>query len=100
MKESHREADQPRRGVSNELIGMLAIGVTLAGLTLATWSDVRAQIRQQGSELRSELRSEIRELRMAIGRLDDRLRAVEIRLGSTDMTAPGDGPSSDGAKGV
>lgn len=100
MKESHRGADQPRKGVSNELIGMLAIGVTLAGLTLATWSDVRAEIRQQGSELRSELRSETRELRMAIGRLDDRLRAVEIRLGSRDTQSAGDGPSSDGAQGV
>lgn len=96
MKESHRGAHQPRRGVSNELIGMLAIGVTLAGLTLATWNDVRTEIRQQGSELRSELRSETRELSMAIGRLDDRLRAVEIRLGSSDTPAAGDGPSSDG----
>ena len=96
MKESHRGADQLRRGVSNELIGMLAIGVALAGLTLATWGDARAEIRQLGSEFRSEAR----ELRVAIGRLDDRLRAVEIRLGSADTPPAGDGPSSDGAQGV
>ena len=113
MKESHRGADQPRRGVSNELIGMLAIGVTLAGLTLASWSDVRAEIRHQTSELRSETR-ELREavgrmedrLRAAIGRLDDRLRTVEIRFGPTDTgdsaaggaTAAGGGARSGAAQ--
>ena len=96
MEESHRRAGRPRGGLSNELIGMSAIGVALAGLTLATWGDVHAEIRQQGSELRSETR----ELRMAIGRLDDRLRAVEIRLGGADTQSEVDGPSSDGAEGV
>ncbi|MYE82034.1 MAG: hypothetical protein F4X36_09385, partial [Gammaproteobacteria bacterium] len=94
MEKSDRTGDQPRRGVSNELIGMSAIGVTLAGLTLATWSDVRAEIRHQTTELRSETR-ELREavgrmedrLRAAIGRLDDRLRTVEIRFGATDTGA-------------
>ena len=99
MGESHRTGDQPRWGVSNELIGMVAIGVALAGLMLATWGDLPAEIRQQGSELRGEIRSETRELHMAIGRLNDRLRAVEIRLDSTAIPAAGDDASSGRAQG-
>ena len=74
MAEETRPAARPR--ISNELIGMLAIGVALAGLILATSNDLRAEIRYQISELRTEMRG-------AIDRLDD--RAVEIRLGKVEI---------------
>ena len=97
MRETVQSGKTNRWGASNELIGIAVIGVTLAGLMLATWSDVRSEIRHQGTELRSETR----ELRMAIGRLDDRLRSVEIRLGSVDSDgAAGDSPSSGGGHGA
>ena len=86
MAEEIRPAARPR--ISNELIGMLAIGVALAGLILATSNDLRAEIRHQVTELRTEIRG-------AIDRLDDRLGAVETRLGAANAQGASAGQSAD-----
>ena len=74
MSEMEKPAGGRRRGPSNELIGILAVGVALGALMLASWLDVRSEIRHQASDLRA-----------AIARLDDRLRDLEVRLGSLEV---------------
>ena len=39
-----------------ELIGILAVGMTLAGLMIAIWRDARAHTNQGLAELRTEVR--------------------------------------------
>ena len=88
--QSHQARAPGGRGISNELIGMLAIGVTLAGLMIATWSDVRSEIRFQGTELRMEMR----ELRRALEGLDARVRTLEIRSGAAEIRVPPSRPAA------
>ncbi len=73
MSEMEKPAGR-RRGLSNELIGTLAVGVALGGLMLASLSDVRSEIRHQTSSLRD-----------AITRLDDRVRGLEVGLGLVEV---------------
>lgn len=73
MSEMEKPAGR-RRGLSNELIGTLAVGVALGGLVLASWSDVRSEIRHQTSDLRA-----------AIARLDDRVHGLEVGLGLLEV---------------
>ena len=49
-----------------ELVGILAVGMTLAGLMIAIWRDARAHTNQGLAELRTEVRdvrTEVRDLR-------------------------------------
>ena len=96
-----------RKRLSTETISVVAVGVAVVGVVMASWADSRANISELRNELRneitglragqdqlriefqtrldslrSEIMGEIRELRTAIQALDDRLRRVEIRLAS------------------
>ena len=118
-----------RNGVSNELVGILAMGVAMIGVSLASWttlhaeigelrgdmgqlrSDMRADMDQLRSDMRAdmdqlrsdvgddvqELRSDIGALGVSVGKLDERMRAVETRLavvethtGSASAVSPAD----------
>ena len=96
-----------RKRLSTETISVVAVGVAVVGVVMASWADSRANINELRNELRneitglragqdqlriefqtrldslrSEIMGEIRELRTAIQALDDRLRGVEIKLAS------------------
>ena len=79
---------------------------SLRGATCGWNSGRCAELGGQISELRLETRTETRELRYAIGRLDDRVRRVEIRLGVVEVpaheteAAPGGDDSGAGAGGT
>ena len=49
-----------------ELIAILAVGVTLAGLMVAIWRDARAHTNQGLAELRTEIRDLRTEVRARI----------------------------------
>ena len=76
-----------------ELIGILAVGVTLIGLLLALWRDTRTEIHA----LRAEARAENHALRAEIQAGDQRLREdVHFQMSNlgnnvqalTERTAP------------
>ena len=62
--------------MSLELIGILAVGVALAGLVLTVGGMAVATLRA----LRDEVRSELRELGTRVGTLDTRLGALAQRM--------------------
>ena len=78
-----------RNGVSNELVGILAMGVAMIGVSLASWTTLHAEIgdlrgdmgqlrsdmRVDMDQLRSDLRSDMGRLRTDIGKDMDQLRA-------------------------
>ena len=74
MSGVEKPAGGRRRGPSNELIAIVAVGVALGGLMVASLSDVRSEIRHQTSSLRD-----------AITRLDDRVRGLEVGLGLVEV---------------
>ena len=78
MSEVQKPAGGRRRGPSNELIAIVAVGVALGGLMVASLSDVRSEIRHQTSSLRD-----------AITRLDDRVRGLEVGLGLVEVRLGG-----------
>ena len=92
-----------RKRLSTETISVVAVGVAVVGVVMASWADSRANISELRNEiaglragqdqlriefqtrldsLRSEIMGEIRDLRKAIQALDDRLRGVEIKIAS------------------
>ena len=71
-----------RNGVSNELVGILAMGVTMIGVSLASWTtlhaeigDLRGDLRVDMDQLRSDVRADMDRLRMDIGKDMNQLRA-------------------------
>lgn len=58
-----------------ELIGILAVGATLAGLMVAIWRDARAHTNQGLAELRIEIREQRTETRSEIQSLRAEVRA-------------------------
>ena len=58
-----------------ELIAILAVGVTLAGLMVAIWRDARAHTDQGLAELRAEVRDQRAETRASIQSLREEFRA-------------------------
>ena len=65
-----------RNGISNEMVGILAMGVAMIGVSTASWATLRAEI----GELRADVREDIGHLRTGIDGLADRTRAVETGL--------------------
>ena len=74
-----RRADRPN-GVSNEMVGILTMGVAMMGVSLASWTTLHGEI----ADLRDDMGLLRLELRDDIGRLEDRLRAVETGLAVVD----------------
>ena len=64
-----------------ELIAILAVGVTLAGLMVAIWRDARAHTDQGLAALRAEVRDQRAETRASIQSLREEFRAdlAEVR---------------------
>ena len=58
-----------------ELIAILAVGATLAGLMVAIWRDARAHTNQGVAELRAEIRDHRAETRASIQTLREQFRA-------------------------
>ena len=58
-----------------ELIAILAVGVTLAGLMVAIWRDARAHTDQGLAALRAEVRDQRAETRASIQSLREEFRA-------------------------
>lgn len=96
--------------MSPELIGILAVGVALAGLVLtagcmtaATLRRLRSDMKQLRDEMRGEmeqLRNEVRALAARVGTLELRVGALEqrmARLEGADLYHPADvsGPATD-----
>ena len=100
-----------RNGVSNELVGILTMGVAMIGVSLASWTtlhaeigDLRGDLHEDMEQLRSDVGDDVQELRadigalgVSVGKLDERMRAVETRLavvethtGSASATPPAD----------
>ena len=78
---SERRAGR-RNGVSNELVGILAMGVAMIGVSLASWTtlhaeigDLRGDLHEDMDQLRSDVRSDMDRLRTDIGEDMDQLRA-------------------------
>ena len=66
--------------MSMELIGMLAVGATIAGLNLLSFRSLRREIENLRSELRGEIESLRNEFRSEIANLHEGIRAVNERL--------------------
>ena len=71
-----------RNGVSNELVGILTMGVAMIGVSLASWTtlhaeigDLRGDLHEDMDQLRSDVRSDMDRLRTDIGEDMDQLRA-------------------------
>ncbi|MDE0124678.1 MAG: hypothetical protein OXN97_08900 [Bryobacterales bacterium] len=73
--------------MSPELIGILAVGVALAGLVLTVGGMAVAALRA----MRGELRGELRELGARVGTLDIRLGALEQRMARLEGLLEGAG---------
>lgn len=73
--------------MSPELIGILAVGVALAGLVLTVGGMAVATLRA----LRDEVRNELRELGNRVGTLDTRLGALVQRMARLEGLLEGAG---------
>ena len=65
-----------RNGISNEMVGILAMGVAMIGVSTASWATLYNEI----GALRADVREDIGHVRADIGRLEDRMRVVETGL--------------------
>lgn len=76
------------------LIAVVAVGVGLAGLTLASWRGVRHEMRDMRHEMREEIhevRHEMRDMRQEIwgmrnhmGRVDSHIAELRERVGHVE----------------
>ena len=63
--------------MSGELIAIVAVGVTLAGLILTSSRGLRQDIRQDMVQLETRVREDIRQLRGDMNQLAERVARVE-----------------------
>ncbi len=66
-----------RDGVSNELVGILTMGVAMIGVSLASWTTLHAEIgglREDMGQLRSDMRADMDQMRSDVRADMDRLR--------------------------
>ena len=69
------------------LVAVVAVGVGLAGLTLASWRGVRHEMRGMRHEMRGEIhevRQEMREMRNHMGRMDSHIGELRQRVGHVE----------------
>ncbi len=62
------------------LIAVVAVGVGLAGLILASWRGVRHEMR----DMRQDMRQEIRDMRTHMGRIDSHISELRERIGRVE----------------
>ena len=58
------------------LVALVAVGISLAGLILASWRGVRQEMREMRQEMR-DMRSHMRQVDSHIGELRERMGHVE-----------------------
>ncbi|MCY3777414.1 MAG: hypothetical protein OXH11_15680 [Candidatus Aminicenantes bacterium] len=71
-------------GLISVLVAVVAVGVGLAGLILASWRGVRHEMRDMRQELRGEIhevRQEMRDMRNHMGRMDSHIGELRQRVG-------------------
>ncbi len=69
------------------LVAVVAVGVGLAGLTLASWRGVRHEMRDMRQEIRGEIhevRQEMRDMRNQMGRIDSHIAELRERIGRVE----------------
>ena len=69
------------------LVAVVAVGVGLAGLMLASWRGVRHEMRDMRDEMRHEMRDmrqEIRDMRNHMGRIDSHIGELRERVGHVE----------------
>ena len=62
------------------LVAVVAVGVGLAGLMLASWRGVRHEMR----DMRHEMRHEMRDMRNHMGRIDSHIGELRERVGHVE----------------
>ena len=65
------------------LVAVVAVGVGLAGLMLASWRGVRHEMRDMRHEMR-DMRHEIRDMRNHMGRIDSHIGELRERVGHVE----------------
>ncbi len=65
------------------LVAVVAVGVGLAGLMLASWRGVRHEMRDVRQEMR-DMRQEIRDMRSHMGRVDSHIGELRERIGRVE----------------
>ena len=65
------------------LVAVVAVGVGLAGLMLASWRGVRHEMRDMRHEMR-DMRQEIRDMRNHMGRIDSHIGELRERVGHVE----------------
>ena len=63
--------------MSGEMIAILAVGVTLAGLVLASLRGTETRLRQDMTRMESRLKAQINDLRGEVGKLRERMSHLE-----------------------
>ena len=69
------------------LVAVVAVGVALAGLMLASWRGVRREMRDMRQETREEfrdVRQEMRDMRNHMGRIDSHIGELRERMGHVE----------------
>ena len=69
------------------LVAVMAVGVGLAGLVLASWRGVRQEMRGMRHEMRGEIhevRQEMRDMRNHMGRIDSHIGELRERMGHVE----------------
>ena len=65
------------------LVAVVALGVGLAGLTLASWRGVRHDMWDMRQEMR-DMRQEMRDVRNHMGRIDSHIAELRERIGRVE----------------
>ena len=63
--------------MSGEMIAILAVGVTLAGLVLTSLRGTETRLRQDMTRMESRLEAQINDLRGEVGKLRERMSHLE-----------------------
>ncbi len=67
---------------------LLGVGLSLAGLMLATTRSLRTELKGDIAELRTELKSDVAELRTVVDRLDERVYALATGQAPRPLIVP------------
>ena len=65
------------------LVAVVAVGISLAGLMLASWRGMRHEMRDMRHEMR-DMCQEIRDMRNHMGRIDSHIGELRERVGHVE----------------